>query len=174
MKQIRNGVFETNSSSVHAMCIATEPRKLVIPHDVVMCFGEYGWSEDTIDYAQEKLEYALTALFHAYDDYDVVCRKLEELENWLEEDGIRYTAFDIYDAVFGKSLFSDGMFWHDCGILDHGSEAKEFVDYIFGSKENMWNFLFSTDSYVMTGNDNSDSVPHINESYKHEEFYKYN
>lgn len=175
MKQIRKGVFETNSSSVHAMCIATEPKKLVIPHEVQLYFDKFGWGEDSISHTQGKLDYALTALFHTYiDDYNAVCDNLYKLYDWLKEDNIRFYSWGVGDAVFGKTIYYDDPIWHNCGSLDHGREAKEFVDYIFENKENMWNFLFSDDSYVMTGNDNDDSIPYINESYPHETFIKGN
>lgn len=181
MKQIRIGVFETNSSSVHAICIATNPEKLDTPKMMATDFGEFGWEWDRIDTPNEKLSYALTALFDAhYNDYNFVVDKVKQLKDWLNEDGIKYSAWStmsVSEAVFGKGLYWDEDYWHHDGYLDHGGEAKEFVDYVFASKDNMWNFLFSDESFVLTGNDNSESDGHynaINADYPHEEFWKGN
>ena len=45
----------------------------------------------------------------------------------------------------------------DDGYLDHGSEAKEFVDYVLSSPENTVKFIFNYRCYIETGNDNEDS-----------------
>jgi hypothetical protein len=42
MKQIRKGVFETNSSSTHSICIAKDDG-LTIPKSLHFDFGEFGW-----------------------------------------------------------------------------------------------------------------------------------
>lgn len=45
MIQTRYGVFETNSSSVHSICISKEKTKSA--HRMVhLRFGEYGWERD--------------------------------------------------------------------------------------------------------------------------------
>lgn len=45
-KQIRRGCFETNSSSTHAICIATDD-VLNIPKDIHFGFDDFGWECDT-------------------------------------------------------------------------------------------------------------------------------
>ena len=45
----------------------------------------------------------------------------------------------------------------DDGYLDHGSEAKEFVEYVLSSPENTVKFIFDYRCYIETGNDNEDS-----------------
>ena len=41
-RQIRRGCFETNSSSTHAICIATED-VLNIPKNIHFGFDDFGW-----------------------------------------------------------------------------------------------------------------------------------
>lgn len=80
-KQIRRGVFETNSSSMHSLSISRvgkeydtsikysihdDDNKLYIP------FGEFGWGYDRYDDSYHKLQYALTMVF-ATDARDAVC-----------------------------------------------------------------------------------------------------
>lgn len=177
MRKVRRGCFETNSSSVHAICIATDG-DVEKAREMIFSFGEYGWEENTLSLPQEKLSYALTALFNAYsEDYDYVVEKYNLLKDWFknEDIGVRNCWDNCpYDAVFGKNVFGFGECWHDCGSLDHADEAKEFVDYIFDSKENMFAFLFNEDSYVETGNDNSDYIPRVDVTYPHATFWKGN
>lgn len=178
MRQIRKGVFETNSSSVHAICIATDG-VIQKSNNLALRFGEYGWDFERIDTPQEKLSYAITALFNAYEyDYDYVVEKYNIIREWFKDDDIKIEICwncTPSDAVFGKTIWSCGdSYWHDCGELDHGCEAKEFVDYVFDSKDNMYNYLFNDRSYVLTGNDNDYCVPSIRETYPHETFVKGN
>ena len=169
MRQIRQGVFETNSSSVHAICIATNPsedsiHKMPIePH-----FRDFGWEWDIHRNAQTKAEYALTALFDSHShDRDFVIEKVKEFRSWLKEENLIYDKYwgKLGDAYFGETLYGAvdypeyGARWYlPEGIygIDHGSGTREFVDYVFANKERMWNFLFSDDSFVQTGNDNED------------------
>ena len=178
MRKIRRGCFETNSSSVHAICIATDGI-IEKARYLIFSFGEYGWEEAHLYSSQEKLSYALTALFNAYPyNYEDVVEKYNELREWFREDGIQMQLFfddSTDDAVFGKTIWSCGdAYWHDCGSLDHADEAKEFVDYIFDSKENMFAYLFNENSYVETGNDNSDYIPRVDVAYPHVTFWKGN
>ena len=189
MRQIRKGVFETNSSSVHAICIATNPSEDSIHKTPVkMTFRDFGWEWDLHRDAQTKAEYALTALFESYShDRDFVVEKVKEFRSWLEEDGLLAEKYwrDLGDATFGITLYAAvgypeyGAHWYlPEGFygIDHGSGTREFVDYVFANKERMWNFLFSEDSFVQTGNDNEDysGINLKDIKYDHETFEKWN
>lgn len=41
MRQIRNNVFETNSSSIHSIAISKEP-VAGLPESIYFCLGGYG------------------------------------------------------------------------------------------------------------------------------------
>lgn len=58
MIQIRNGVFETNSSSTHSICISKKPVDADGCH-VDFHFGEFGWENDDADVA----DYLYTAIY---------------------------------------------------------------------------------------------------------------
>lgn len=60
-KQIRQGVFETNSSSTHSICIAKDT-ELIIPKELHLEFGEFGWECNTLNSLQEKASYLYTGL----------------------------------------------------------------------------------------------------------------
>lgn len=189
MRQIRQGVFETNSSSVHAICIATNPTEDSIHKmPIIPDFEDFGWEWDIHRNAQTKAEYALTALFNSHShDRDFVIEKVKEFRSWLKEENLLHDKYwgKLGDAYFGETLYGAvdypeyGAYWHlpeSVYGIDHGGETREFVDYVFASKERMWNFLFSEDSFVQTGNDNEDyeGVNLDNIKYDHEIFIKTN
>ena len=45
MINIRHGLFETNSSSTHAICIAKKNDGLVIPQSLDFILNDFGWDE---------------------------------------------------------------------------------------------------------------------------------
>ena len=84
MKQIRKSVFETNSSSVHALCFDTsgrEPSQFKLNKDgnIEIDFGSFGRECEIYNTQYEKLSYLITAAYYVagmpYDLDDVY-------ENW--------------------------------------------------------------------------------------------
>ena len=55
-KQIRRGVFETNSSSVHAICIS-KSNEYKTQDNVDFIYGRFGWSPETLYTPEEKASY---------------------------------------------------------------------------------------------------------------------
>jgi hypothetical protein len=55
-RQVRYGVFETNSSSTHSICILTETEQLSIPDRVEFECDEFGWEVDTLTSRSEKIK----------------------------------------------------------------------------------------------------------------------
>lgn len=142
MKQIRKGVFETNSSSTHSIAI---PKKHAEEYPNVVHFGigEFGWEFDEADPA----DYLYTAILAYYYNLDERAEKLDKLKAALEAHDIRYTmdtpAFWDVDAHY-----------LDNGYIDHSSELGEFLDAVFADDETLLDFIFY--GLVFTGNDNSD------------------
>ena len=79
-KQIRRGVFETNSSSMHSLSIHRMGIDTPIKYDDIqdddnmlhIKFGEFGWGYERYSDSYHKLQYALTMVF-ATDARDAVC-----------------------------------------------------------------------------------------------------
>lgn len=145
MKQVRQNVFETNSSSTHSVSIAygsrNELREIPIPDSdgiVWVCTGEYGWEQATYSSLEDRLSYAAT--------YALNYGKEAELTAILKE----YSgASEIY---YDGAVFTETEDYGQYGYIDHQSvdEAAE----IFTSKENLECFLFNPNSYFTTDNDN--------------------
>lgn len=175
--QIRRGVFETNSSSVHSISIIKDNFKGSLPKRFVINYnGEFGWEGDTYDDSISKAAYLYQAIKYYTEKNANVNDEKERLQGLmdkfignLESYGIevvcpyrftKITSMEIgpnenYDYV--AFVDENGNEPPDDGYLDHGSEAKEFVDYVLSSPENTVKFIFDYRCYIETGNDNEDS-----------------
>ena len=139
MKTKRSNIFETNSSSVHAIVVKTSG-KVEIPKSLpeVICFSEgeldFGWEQDTYNTYLEKLAYLYSATIHFEDLRPILLRYSEEV-------GIHVLTSEGGDA--------EG--W--CGI-DH---CDEFTDIrkILKDLDSFKQFVFCPGSFITTGNDNS-------------------
>lgn len=144
MRQTRNGVFETNSSSVHSICISKEPIEK-FPDSIHFYLGEYGWGFDTVEPAY----YLYTAIMCIYDspERDI---KLNQLKSMLDNHSISYT--------FEEPIYYSGMYgtWIDNAGIDHDYEARDFVEAVLANDDLLMRCLFGPNSVVYTGNDNSD------------------
>lgn len=141
MIQVRKGVFETNSSSTHSICIFKgEPKfsKYVEFH-----LGEWGW-ETSIE--TDTASYLYTAIICCFDkeDSDIY---LEHLKQYLEHNNIEYSMEDPVWKVSGDEMYSSS------GYIDHGGELREFVEAVLDDWELLSRYLFG-DSFIATGNDN--------------------
>lgn len=62
-RQIRKSVFETNSSSTHAICITKKKDNYKIPKHIDFEFGEFGWMYEEYSDTHNKASYLITAIF---------------------------------------------------------------------------------------------------------------
>lgn len=176
--QIRRSVFETNSSSVHSISIIKDDYKGDIPNKFeIDTEGEFGWEAATYEDSYNKGAYLFQAIVH-YPAYrmpieDELKQKKELLDKYiknLEHFGIEVICkhnvlktehksykwnneVHEYDSVVYTD--ADGNKLKD-GYLDHGGEAKEFVDFVLSTPENTLKFIFDDRCYIDTGNDNSE------------------
>ena len=160
--KIRKNVFETNSSSTHSMCI-TNNVNYEHPTYVLFQFGDFGWEYNILKNPFNKASYLFTLAASLKLDDDFV----EVVSEWLSEDNIEY---DFQCSYFldssGNQLIN--------GYVDHSNEAYDFYEYVLSDKEIFYKFLFSDESFIITGNDNAGHNVDINVEYDHKEFYKGN
>lgn len=144
MKQTRTGLFETNSSSVHAIVITTN-NNIEIPKDLPpvleMESVDFGWEIDRHDDFLTKLQYLYNACEY-HENYK------PRLEAFLSEIGI-----EIVD--------------YTPGYIDHGYDTADFLEFVFSDISNFKRYLFSPDSFIQTGNDNGcmDEVEKVRKEY---------
>lgn len=152
MKQIRQNVFETNSSSTHSICVAKNAT-LDIPDSLYFEFGEFGWEHGILQSMEDKASYLYTGLMRTDKEEDFL--KIVEI---LKEKGIEVS----YETDF------------DNGYIDHAYELFNFLEDVVNDTNKLMNYLFSDLSFILTGNDNSDNDVDIHVDYEYDEYYKGN
>lgn len=149
MINIRHGLFETNSSSTHAICIAKKNDNLVIPQSLDFILNDFGWDEHFYYDVEDKASYFYTALYNSYDED--IQKNLEDIKNHIYE-----VLFDAgCHCAFEKPKQSSWSKWLDSGYIDHQNEIDPLIHKLIKNDKMLFRFLFSPDSFVVTGNDNS-------------------
>lgn len=173
-RQIRRGCFETNSSSTHAICIATDD-VLNIPKDIHFGFNDFGWECNTHSSVNAKANYLYTCLPYVAKDYDTLKQYVTFIYNTLKSHGVENITMDNFEIGISTwgNIYFDIQPANDC-YVDHGNFADEFVKAVCTDEDKLLHYLFSKKSYVETGNDNDDYDVDINVDYPHEEYYKWN
>ena len=172
-RQIRQSCFETNSSSTHAICIATEDI-LDIPKSIHFGFDDFGWSRNTYHDNTSKADYLYTALPYVAQNMDELQQYISFIYNTLKKHGVEEITMEDFklDVYYWDKDISLAI--SSSGYIDHGSEISEFVNSVCSDENRLMHYLFSRRSYVETGNDNDDYDVDIKVDYPHEEFYKGN
>jgi hypothetical protein len=136
-KLVRNGVFETNSSSSHSISIADSNKEFVLdtiyPNQngiVFLSGGEFGWEWEKYNDAITKANYCLV-------DTEGNPERREMLFEVIKE----HTGADLVEILSS-----------DIGYIDHDSVGT--TNTAFESKETLKNFIFNKNSWLFTGNDN--------------------
>ena len=152
MKQIRRSVFETNSSSVHSISIIKKVDSVAIPKQIFFdneC--EFGWSVETLNDVNSKANYLMSAIACTAKDKDELDRNVE-----LFLGALSGTKCNNYGLTFEYHHW-DGHDYFSFGGIDHGNELEEWVQELLGNHDLLYNFLFSENSVIQTGNDNDES-----------------
>ena len=159
MKQIRQNVFETNSSSTHSLTISNKALKpSTLPTDpynaVEVSFGDYGWGPDRLTRQDARLSYLCTMF------WELECRGLTDVSAIVDKPG--YITID--NAVFKHtgchislvgitvrygSLTIDGYVDHQSSVDDY----KDIADFLAQHELTAAEFIFG-DVSVKISNDN--------------------
>ena len=139
--QIRQGLFETNSSSTHSIVVGNNGEDIYadLPEEVYFGGDCFGWEHDIHNDVQSKANYLFTSI--------VNCGMNEYLDNIKE-----ILAKWNINAVFEK-LNKHGDF-DSFSYVDHASKNEELIISLCENEELLMNYLFSSGSFVETGNDN--------------------
>lgn len=161
-RQIRNSVFETNSSSTHS---------IAIPYscDEATCISfrtdEFGWGFNEVDAA----DYFYTAIYETSDTESEVDEKINKLKEILDEHGIEYRLPNTRTHTWHSHYDGKDYISLDYGYIDHGYELKDFVDELLEDGDKLVRFL--SGGLVFTGNDNSDSYGFVDRNQEFIEGY---
>jgi len=178
MKQIRRNLFETNSSSTHAITIANnsdDDFKNNLPKVLELELGEFGWEFDRYQTTFERASYLFTAIVYNGWVEEYMPKLVDTLKKWGVE--VRYPELKKIESGYRPGDFyfepveGRGYFY-----IDHGFELKDFVEKLFSDETLLMNYLFSPESFVSTGNDNSDDDVDVTTNAKNIlfEYYKGN
>jgi hypothetical protein len=166
-RQIRRSVFETNSSSTHAICITKGGYE---KHDYIeFHIGEFGWEVDTYNDVYSRASYLITAIFGSNKDY--ADKKLQQLKDILDNNNIEY----VIPTPEIKSWEYNGeieYYYNIDGYIDHAGETREFVEAVLSDSDTLFRYLFG-DSMIITGNDNGDGYSDRMYVYEGEEVTKW-
>lgn len=171
MYQVRSRVFETNSSSTHSICITTNRKTTMIhPDHVHFRCDKFGWEHRRLDSMEDKAAYLYSSMLHLFEQKELE-RATEKIVNTLYK-------FKI-TCSFDKPEYCDyGSGFKFCvnAFVDHSGEDdhKEFVEKTVNNEGRLLRYLFSQDSFILTGNDNDDYDVSVNVKYPHETYYKGN
>lgn len=170
MVKIRKGMFETNSSSTHTIIVTDSETKPGLSVD--FCIGEFGWEYGKLTTLGEKASYFYTLACDClgYDVYQDICEVLERY-------GIECTC--SIPAIFVK-YSNEKSTYLDNGYVDHSVDGRDFVNAMISDEDALIRFLFSDESFVVTGNDNCDEDDYkwmedqADVDYPHTTYYKGN
>lgn len=150
--QIRQAVFETNSSSSHSLTVATFAEGDILdtlyPNNegvIVVEPDDFGWEWEDYSDPQTKLSYCA---IYARD--------------WVGDDTDKYLAILTSviqqqvgtDVVVQYPLEKDKNGNYKSGYIDHQSVESRDLDYLFQEPELLRQFIFNPKSTLSTGNDN--------------------
>ncbi len=159
MIKVRKSVFETNSSSTHSLCITKNALYDDMRKELNFEMQDFGWENEEYHDAQHKANYIYTALSNNGEDDLILI-----IADTMRKNGIKATFEDPDDKRYGG----------DKAYIDHAGELFGVFRDIVLDEEKLLRFLFSTESFIKTGNDNDDLDVSINVSYPHDEIYKGN
>lgn len=145
MIQIRNGIFETNSSSVHAISVCTKLPKELPDHIELRC-EEYGWEMGI----RSLPNYIFTACAQM--------NRADQLADMLDQIGVTYTMIPSLQTI-AKEHDEQGYLSYDPCYIDHCWGLEDFLDAILCDDGLFICAMFNPASQVETGNDNGEGSP---------------
>lgn len=154
MKQIRKGIFETNSSSTHCITVKKQIDETRFCNKIVFKGDCYGWGYKILDTIEEKASYLYSALLSYYEGHE---KELSDYKNYI----YNTLAKNDIDCSFVPDGIYDWMNFY----VDHCECLTEFLEYIKNNEKHLMYYLFG-DGVVITGNDNDDSCADVSSVYK--------
>ena len=157
MIQIRQGVFETNSSSTHAISICEFNPNMKLPEVVKFESNQdFGWEFEDYTDVYSKANYLWLAICYKYNNLsqeNELIHAKATLTQYLERIGVKA---EFEDRRYVESEWYDDMYINMRGYIDHPEDLYELVDAVLEKPELLYGYLFNSESMVSTGNDNDE------------------
>lgn len=166
---IRNGIYETNSSSTHSLVLGEDSIKLdtsLIPDESGIVFldtGQFGWEWNKYNDARTKANYLLTSIkdIKNKDSKEENTRRLENVikkRTYCKDVLYKNSEGAIFPLLKGLIEEEDGRYrfsvFYDNGYIDHQSVGYGIE--VLKEEKTIDNFIFNLTSWLFTGNDNDD------------------
>ena len=178
--QVRKNVFETNSSSVHAIAVTSKPAKTeyLKYESVHFVTGKFGWEHTIYCDTGAKASYLWTALVHNFIKEYVPGEWIKDKEGGRSHYVSGYIILDVdnpeyikrRDAIrtacvhagieddpwtisFEEDFNTEADGPSDGGYIDH-TPGLDFVDALVFNEDRLIRFLFNDSSRITTWNDN--------------------
>lgn len=162
--QVRQGLFETNSSSTHAICIAKKELNdnYKLPKSIEFGLGGFGWEIDEYRDIFSKASYLYTGYV------EVMGSKIYREERMKDENYRGYKECDVKASLIFKDKIKELLPDIECEFedventktyyyIDHSEDGiGSFINYVLSSRENLIAYLVNDNSTIFTGNDNDD------------------
>ena len=145
--QIRNSLFETNSSSVHAIVVCSDKRPLKIamksmPKALTFtCNSFTSWDHDVCDDYQTKADYLYTLMALFADDY-------RQLDDWKFKVKSHLASWSI-----NCNFDVDSEQYANVPSLEQRFVLL-FIKFIMKDEINLLDYLFNPQSFFEKGSDN--------------------
>ena len=156
--KIRYGMFETNSSSCHAIQIKKSKYNysgLFIDDNgfAHSSFGEFGWEFEEYCYPTSKLEYALTMV--AMTEPFTTEEEFYQTKGFKEINTLLREKCHCLGLIIDNG-FNDNAYSHDInGYIDHQSCCYSSLDdFLADYAISLERFIFDRNVVLKTGNDN--------------------
>ena len=142
MKQIRYNVFETNSSSTHAINISREGILPPVKCDeaIYLSGDEFGWAWDRFNDWETKANYMAQSITSCPWNGDP----------YITDQG----KFDMLREVIMEQTGAPEVIISANGYIDH--QSSDIANDAWKDKDTLRDFIFNPKSYLFTGNDNSE------------------
>ena len=153
MLQIRNDVFETNSSSSHCLVDSKKDRghsyDLPVDEDgnLVIELGQYGWGPDVLKTPYEKLCYIMTDIAQSSGYYDTSAG-FEDLREGILRNSRAQDIFDSIEEFCNIDVSNISFTADDDFYIDHQSAGMLY-------NEDLVDVIFNNNLAILIDNDNS-------------------
>lgn len=158
--QIRSNIFETNSSSVHAITVSKN--KLQIDPFYINCdfrVGNFGWNHVKYFNFKDKASYLWTCIVNHF----VVYKNNTTYFNNTDPTYLRYK--NTIKKILIDFGFSEDSIWfqeefkrNDWGYLKTGgidhNPGRDFIEGLIFNRDRLIRYLFNDESCITTWNDN--------------------
>ena len=131
MIQIRQSVFETNSSSTHAISICEFHSNIELPKVVLFKTNQdFGWEFEDYTDVYSKANYLWLAICYKYNTLgqeDELIRAKATISQYLKSIGVRA---EFEDRRYIESKWFDDKYIDMIGYIDHPGDLYELVDAV--------------------------------------------